>query len=153
MDQYPFSIAVSGTHGKTTTTSMVSSILLTSGFNPTIHVGGELEIINGSTYIGDNKFFVAEACEYVESFLKFNPYLAIILNIEADHLDYFKDLEHIKSSFLKFANKVPKNGHIIANKDCKNVSSILTKFLATLSRIAFQIILLLIIQITFNMTH
>jgi len=71
--------------------------MLKSALDPTIHIGGELDAIGGNTRIGSNKYFVAEACEYVESFLKFHPYLAVVLNIEADHLDYFKDIEHIKT--------------------------------------------------------
>jgi len=114
MKKYPFSVAVSGTHGKTTTTSMISLIMLKSALDPTIHIGGELDAIGGNTRIGSNKYFVAEACEYVESFLKFHPYLAVVLNIEADHLDYFKDIEHIKNAFLKFIRLVPENGYVVA---------------------------------------
>lgn len=125
MQKYPFSIAISGTHGKTTTTSMVSMIMLGSNLNPTIHIGGELDAIGGNTRIGGNKYFVTEACEYVESFLKFYPYLAVVLNIEADHLDYFKDINHIKQAFLKFMNLVPKDGYIVACVDDQNVSSLL----------------------------
>ncbi len=125
MKKYPYSIAISGTHGKTTTTSMVSMIMLESNLDPTIHVGGVLSAINGNTKIGDDKYFVTEACEYVESFLKFYPYLAIVLNIEEDHLDYFKDLDHIKSSFTKFISLIPKDGHLIANIDDPNTKSIL----------------------------
>ena len=125
MKTFPYSIAVSGTHGKTTTTSMVSMILLECGFDPTIHIGGELDAIGGNTRIGGNKYFVSEACEYVESFLKFYPFLAIVLNIEEDHLDYFNGIEHIKSSFLKFMSLVPQNGYIVANCDDKNVVSLL----------------------------
>ena len=125
MKKYPFSLAISGTHGKTTTTSMVSMIMLESGLDPTIHIGGELDAIGGNTRIGGNKYFVTEACEYVESFLKFNPYLAIVLNIEADHLDYFSDIDHIKSSFLKFISLVPDNGYLVACIDDHNVRSIL----------------------------
>jgi UDP-N-acetylmuramate--alanine ligase len=125
MKKYPFSVAVSGTHGKTTTTSMISLIMLKSALDPTIHIGGELDAIGGNTRIGSNKYFVAEACEYVESFLKFHPYLAVVLNIEADHLDYFKDIEHIKNAFLKFIRLVPENGYVVACADDQNVLSIL----------------------------
>lgn len=125
MKAFPYSIAVSGTHGKTTTTSMVSVVLLECGFDPTIHIGGELNAIGGNTYIGGNKYLVSEACEYVESFLNFHPFLAIVLNIEEDHLDFFKDIEHIKSSFLKFISLVPKDGYIIANYDDKNIVPLL----------------------------
>jgi len=125
MKKYPFSVAVSGTHGKTTTTSMISLIMLESSLDPTIHIGGELDAIGGNTRIGGNNYFIAEACEYVESFLKFYPYLAVVLNIEADHLDYFKDIEHIKDAFLKFIRLVPENGYVVACVDDENISSLL----------------------------
>jgi len=107
MKKYPYSIAVSGTHGKTTTTSMISVILLESGLNPTIHIGGELDSIGGTTKIGNGKHFVVEACEYYESFLKFSPFMAIINNIEYDHADFFTGREQIKQTCLKFASLVP----------------------------------------------
>ena len=103
MKGYPVSIAISGTHGKTTTTSMISMIMLDSGLDPTIHIGGELDAIGGTTRIGGNDYFIAEACEYFESFLKFSPRIAVILNIEFDHADFFKDLQHIVDTFEKFA--------------------------------------------------
>lgn len=127
MKKFPFSIAVSGTHGKTTTTSMVSMIMLRAALDPTIHIGGELDAIGGNTRIGGNQYFIAEACEYVESFLKFHPFLAVVLNIEADHLDYFKDIEHINNAFSKFVSLVPDNGYVVACIDDKNVSSLLEK--------------------------
>ncbi|NMB33750.1 MAG: UDP-N-acetylmuramate--L-alanine ligase [Clostridium sp.] len=125
MEGYPSSIAVSGTHGKTTTTSMISMIMLKAALDPTIHIGGVLDAIGGNTRIGGNNYFLVEACEYVESFLKLRPYMAIILNIEADHLDYFRGIEHIKDAFLKFIAPIPKNGHIIACVDDKNVCAVL----------------------------
>ncbi len=125
MKRYPYSIAVSGTHGKTTTTSMVTMAMLEAGVNPTIHIGGELDAIGGNTKIGDSKYFVSEACEYCDSFLKFHPFLAIILNIELDHVDYFKDIDHIKQSFVKFASLVPKDGYVVACADDPNTVSIL----------------------------
>ena len=121
MKEYPFSIAVSGTHGKTTTTSMVTMIMLEAAFDPTVHIGGELGVIGGNTRIGGEKFFITEACEYYESFLKFNPYLAIILNIELDHVDYFKDLLHFKDAFYKFASLVPAKGFVVGCSDDSNV--------------------------------
>ncbi|HEY9061847.1 MAG TPA: UDP-N-acetylmuramate--L-alanine ligase [Pseudobacteroides sp.] len=127
MKQYPFSINVSGTHGKTTTTSMVTMIMMEAGMDPTVHIGGELNAIGGNTKIGGNKYFIAEACEYVESFLKFFPFMGIILNIEADHLDYFKGLDHIKESFLKFARLIPNEGFLIACADDSNVKDLLDK--------------------------
>ncbi|MCX7922236.1 MAG: UDP-N-acetylmuramate--L-alanine ligase [Clostridia bacterium] len=127
MKKYPFSIAVSGTHGKTTTTSMVTMIILESEFDPTVHIGGELQAIGGNTHIGGNKYFITEACEYYESFLKFHPYLAIILNIEVDHVDYFTGLEHIKDTFLKFTALIPNEGYLVACIDDENTASLLDK--------------------------
>ena len=114
MQDQTHSIAVSGTHGKTTTTSMVSLILEGSGFDPTILVGGNLPQINGNVKIGKGDFFVTEACEYRDSFLSMRPNVEIILNIDSDHLDYFKNIEHIANSFSRFASLVPKNGLVVA---------------------------------------
>lgn len=125
MKRYPYSIAISGTHGKTTTTSMVTMIMLEAKLDPTIHIGGELEAIGGNTKIGGNSYFITEACEYVESFLKFYPFLAIILNIELDHVDYFKDIDHIKSAFYKFASLVPPNGYVVGCADDPNTLSLI----------------------------
>jgi len=114
MSEYDNSIAVSGTHGKTTTTSMVSLILKNAAKEPTILVGGNLPEIDGNVYIGTNKYFVTEACEYMDSFLSLKPKIEIILNIDSDHLDYFEGIEHIASSFSKFAKLVPEDGVVIA---------------------------------------
>lgn len=127
MRKYPFSLAISGTHGKTTTTSMITMIMIESGLDPTVHIGGELDAIGGNTRIGGNRYFITEACEYVESFLKFYPFLAVILNIELDHVDYFKDIEHIKQAFYKFASLVPQNGYVVACIDDPNTSFLLNK--------------------------
>ncbi len=121
MKDFNFPISISGTHGKTTTTSMLSCVLLEADEDPTILVGGELNAIGGNYYIGKDKYLIFEGCEYVDSFLKFNPYAALILNIEADHLDYFRDIEHIKDSFNKFMLKIPENGFVVVNADDKNV--------------------------------
>lgn len=125
MKKYPYSIAVSGTHGKTTTTSMISLIMLEAGLNPTIHIGGELDSIGGTTKIGNGKYLVAEACEYFESFLKFFPFMVVINNIEYDHADFFSNIDHVKQTFMKFALLVPEDGYIIANLDDSNVASLL----------------------------
>ncbi len=130
MDQFNECIAVSGTHGKTTTTSMVSSITLEAGLDPTIHVGGILDMIGGNTRIGNSSYFIAEACEYKDSFLKFRPTLAIILNIDADHLDYFRDIDHIRSSFEGFIANVRNPGLVVLNLDdpqTKNLAKVLTR--------------------------
>lgn len=117
MAGFKTSVAVSGTHGKTTTTSMLSEIAMAAGVDPTLSIGGILPSINGTTRIGNGEYFVAEACEYCDSFLHFAPFLEVILNIDADHLDYFKDLNHIRRSFKAFAEKALDNGFIVINSD------------------------------------
>lgn len=125
MKKFPRSIAVSGTHGKTTTTSMISMIMLEEGLDPTIHIGGELAAIGGTTRIGKSEFFIAEACEYTGSFLKFHPRLEVILNIEFDHADYFRDIDDVRNTFHKFASLVPEDGCIVANADDSDVMGII----------------------------
>lgn len=124
MDEYHDSVAVSGTHGKTTTTSMVSEILLAAEKDPTITVGGILPTIGSNLRIGDSPYFVAEACEYFDSFLQFNPFIAIILNVESDHLDYFKTLENIRRSFHAFAQRVPDKGLLAISEKIDNVEEL-----------------------------
>lgn len=114
MSDYATSIAVSGTHGKTTTTSMVSLILEKAGTDPTILIGGNLPEFHGNAKIGHSEYFVTEACEYMDSFLSLRPKIEIILNIDSDHLDYFKDIEHIVRSFDRFAQLIPADGLIVA---------------------------------------
>ncbi|HIR00164.1 MAG TPA: UDP-N-acetylmuramate--L-alanine ligase [Candidatus Scybalocola faecavium] len=113
MKHYEKSVAVAGTHGKTTTTSMLSYILLKGKCDPTISVGGILKAIHGNIRIGHSPYFVAEACEYTNSFLKFHPKMEIILNIEEDHLDFFKDIHDIRHSFKEFAHRLPSDGTLI----------------------------------------
>lgn len=127
MKGHKFNVAVSGTHGKTTCTSMLSHVTLKNNLDPTILVGGELDIIGGNFRIGDSEYFITEACEYKESFLKFFPYVGIILNIDADHLDYYRDLNHIKEAFTKFVNLIPKDGYLVAYSEDKNVKDVIEK--------------------------
>jgi len=117
MDNYKMPIAVAGTHGKTTTTSMVSTLLLAGGLDPTISVGGILPAIGGNLRIGQSDIFVTEDCEYTNSFLDFRPKVSIILNIEEDHMDFFKGIEEIYDSFHRFARELPPDGHLIINGD------------------------------------
>ena len=124
MKNYPRAIAVSGTHGKTTTTSMVSHILLAADLDPTISVGGILKAIQGNLRIGHSDNFVTEACEYTNSFLKFHPTINLILNIEEDHMDFFKDLADIRNSFKKFTALLPENGLLIINGNIDNYKEI-----------------------------
>lgn len=123
MKKYKYPLAVAGTHGKTTTTSMLALVLMKAALNPTVLVGGELPQIGGNLKLGDTAYLVFEACEYVESFLHFSPFLSIITNIEEDHLDYFADLNHIISAFEKFTRRNDKCGFIIVPNDDKNVKT------------------------------
>lgn len=125
MRQHAFGIAVSGTHGKTTTTSMITAIMMEAHLDPTAHIGGELDCIGGNTRIGKSKFFVTEACEYYASFLKLYPFMAVVMNVEVDHVDYFKDIGHIKSTFDKFVSLVPQDGYIIGCADDENTLSVI----------------------------
>lgn len=115
MKNYRIPIAISGTHGKTTTTSMIAEILLAANADPTISVGGILRSIRGNIRVGGSEIFVTEACEYTNSFLSFFPRIGIILNIEEDHMDFFKDLKDIRSSFRRFAGLLPEDGLLILN--------------------------------------
>lgn len=125
MDEYKGSIAISGTHGKTTTTSMVSLVLEAAKLDPTILVGGQLAEIGGNVKVGKSDYFVTEACEYRDSFLELRPNIEVILNIDSDHLDYFKDIDHIVNSFEKFAMNVPGDGKIIAYDSNPFVSEVI----------------------------
>jgi UDP-N-acetylmuramate--alanine ligase len=124
MKNYQNAIAISGTHGKTTTTSMVSHIFLEAQKDPTISVGGILKAINGNIRVGHSDDFITEACEYTNSFLKFHPTAGIILNIDADHLDFFKDINDIRHSFRRFAELLPSNGVLIINGEIPALSEI-----------------------------
>lgn len=124
MKNYELPIAIAGTHGKTTTTSMVSEILLHADTDPTLSIGGILKSIDGNIRVGHSKYFVTEACEYTNSFLHFNPKISIILNIEEDHMDFFKDLEDIRNSFSRFAALLPSDGFLIINGEIPNVEEI-----------------------------
>lgn len=117
MKNYETPIAVSGTHGKTTTTSMISHILLEGDLDPTISVGGILKTIGGNIRVGNSGTFITEACEYTNSFLNFFPKIGVILNIEEDHLDFFKDLEDIRHSFHQFTALLPSDGTLVINGD------------------------------------
>lgn len=125
MKNYQTAIAVSGTHGKTTTTSMISQILLQADTDPTISIGGILKAISGNIRVGSSDIFITEACEYTNSFLHFFPTIGIILNVEEDHLDFFKDLEDIQNSFHLFAKRIPKEGLLIINRDIPDYERII----------------------------
>lgn len=120
MSNYRYPVAVAGTHGKTTTTSMLTHILLAADSDPTISVGGMLDAIGGNIRVGKSDYFVTEACEYTNSYHQFHPLISIILNVDADHLDFFSGIEEIIQSFKTFANILPKEGSLIINgeMDC-----------------------------------
>ncbi|WP_291632597.1 UDP-N-acetylmuramate--L-alanine ligase [Clostridium sp.] len=128
MKGHKYNVAVSGTHGKTTTTSMIAHIVLQEDVDPTILVGGELDAISGNVLAGNGDYFITEACEYRASFLKFFPTVGTIVNIDADHLDYYRDINHIKDTFKKFIDLIPKEGYLIANIDDVNVKTILQNY-------------------------
>ena len=113
-------ITIAGTHGKSTTTSMVSLCFLESNQDPSIQIGANLTQIDGNYKVGNSEHFIIESCEYVESFLKFSPKSEIILNIDNDHLDYFKTFENIKNAFIKYVKLLPDDGILVVNGDDKN---------------------------------
>ena len=125
MKNYELPIAVSGTHGKTTTTSMISHVLLEADADPTISVGGILPAIHGNIRVGESETFITEACEYTNSFLSFFPKISVILNIDADHLDFFKDIDDIRHSFRRFAQLLPADGALIINADTLHYQDII----------------------------
>ena len=125
MRGYTQAVGVSGTHGKTTTTAMLSKILVDCGLDPAVHIGGDYDYIGGSTRLGAKNVFVAEACEFHSSFLEMHPTVAIVLNIQEDHLDYYKDLADIANAFRKFVGKVPPEGVFIGNGEDENVLAIM----------------------------
>ncbi len=110
MDGHDHTLCVCGTHGKTTTSSMLAQVLLDAGLDPTVHIGGRFDALGGGSRVGGKGYFVAEACEFHGSFLDMRPTLAVVLNIEADHLDYYKDLDDIERAFGTFLSALPKDG-------------------------------------------
>ena len=113
-------IGIAGTHGKTTTTSLVSLCFIEAGLDPNVQVGAMLKDIDGNYRIGNSEHFIIEACEYVESFLRFSPRSAIVLDIDNDHLDYFKDIDGIKNAFIKYVKLLPDDGILVVNGDDAN---------------------------------
>ena len=120
MCKYPNAICIAGTHGKTTTTSMCTHIMMAAEKDPTVMIGGTLPLLHAGHRVGKGDTIIFESCEYYNSFLSLTPSIAVVLNIEADHLDFFKDLEDIQNSFHAFASRVPEDGLIIANLDDEN---------------------------------
>lgn len=117
MEGYETAIGVCGAHGKTSTTAMLSQVLMETGMDPTIHIGGSLDFIGGSTRIGKSETFLAEACEFNASFLHLRPTVAVVLNIDADHLDFYRDIDHIQETFGEFLALLPEDGVAIGNAE------------------------------------
>ena len=115
MSNYRLSVGISGTHGKTTTTSMLTEILMDADMNPTISVGGIMKRIGGNIHVGDSPYFITEACEYTNSFFSLKPTIGIILNVMADHMDFFKDMDDIRHSFRVYAENIADDGALIIN--------------------------------------
>ena len=118
-------IAISGMHGKTTTTEMIAEVFLRAGKNPTVHIGAISNYFNSNLQLGGKDYFITEACEYGDSFLLLKPTLSVILNIEPEHLDYFKNLKNIKTSFSKFMLLTNDYGNVVLNSDDSNIAEIL----------------------------
>ena len=123
--RYPHVAAISGCHGKTTITSMLAYMNRQAGLDATVHVGGFVDLLNGGVEVGDGELFITEACEYVKSFLTLLPTVALVNNIDNDHLDCYKDLDEIIATFAQFCDLVPPEGEIIVCRDDKNVQRLL----------------------------
>ena len=121
MEGFPQAVGICGAHGKTTVTSMLSQILLENGMDPSIHIGGRLDAVGGSTRVGHSPIFVAEACEYNRSFLHLSPTVAVVLNIDADHLDCYRDIDEIEQTFGQYLALLPENGTAIGNGDDERI--------------------------------
>ena len=130
MKNYKNSIAISGTHGKTTTTSMLSTIFNRSVLNPTILLGGQLEEIGGNVRLGSKEYMLTEACEYKGNILKYFPTMAVILNMDEDHLDYFKDMDHILNTFIDYGKNLSKDSYLIINADDKGSQKVIDATMA-----------------------
>ncbi len=125
MAQYPMSIGIAGSHGKTTTTSFLSEILIRDHKDPTVQCGDILKSLGSSYHLGTSDLFIAEACEYTNSFLSLKPFIGIIMNIEADHLDFFKDIDDIRHSFRTYAESIPEAGYLIINTEIPHLEEII----------------------------
>lgn len=137
MMNYPRRVGISGMHGKSSCTSMCAQVFIEAGADPTVMSGAQMTLMRGAYRIGEGEDFIFEACEYMDSFLDFNPNIAVILNVELDHVDYFRDLEQVISSYSKFADIAGKDGCAVFNADDENVISSLENFDGT--RISFSI--------------
>ena len=130
-------VGVAGCHGKTTITSMLALIAEKGGLDATVHIGGFVEFLKGGTRIGSHDLFITEACEYVESFLTLRPTVALINNIDDDHLDYFKDIDHITDAFRKFVRLIPEGGLFIGCTDDERVRGLLSEFRGKVNELTY----------------
>ena len=122
-----FSIAVAGAHGKTSTTSIVASILASGGLDPTVVIGGKIKSLNTNALLGQGDFIVAEADESDGSFLKYSPTIVVVTNIDSEHLDYYKDIHEIKDVFLKFINRIPFYGCAVLCLDNESIQDLIPR--------------------------
>ena len=127
-----YTIAISGTHGKTTTTAMIAKIMMDAGLDPTVIVGSFLKDQKSNFVAGKSKYLVVEACEYRKSFLNIKPRIALITNIDNDHLDFYKDIEDIQNAFVEFTTQVEKDGHVISNINNKTIFPVLKNLKANI---------------------
>lgn len=127
MEGYKERVCICGTHGKTTTSAMVAQMMVGMSLDPTVHIGGQLDALGGSTRIGNSAVFVAEACEFNRSFLHMSPTVAVLLNIEEDHLDCYGDMEHVEEAFFAFLSSLPPDGLVIANAEDERVMRLVEK--------------------------
>lgn len=122
-----YTLAVSGTHGKTTTTAMIAKVLMDAGLEPTVVVGSFLKDVKSNFVAGKGMYLVAEACEYKRSFLNLSPKILVITNIDDDHLDYYKDIEDIKSAFVEIVEKIPKDGYLVCDREQPHIADVARK--------------------------
>ena len=138
MDGFSKAVGICGAHGKTTVTSMLSQILVENGLDPSVHIGGRLDAIGGSTRVGHSDIFVAEACEFNRSFLRLKPTVAVVLNIDADHLDCYRDIDEIEAVFGEFLGLVPDCGTVIGNGDDPRIRKQMEKLRCNKITFGFQ---------------
>lgn len=124
-DDYKCVIAIAGSHGKTTATAMLSEILIRAGLKPTVHIGGVLNSIHSNLKVGNKRYFVTEACEYKDNYLFIKPDVSVVLNVDADHLDYFKDLDGVKASYKRFVSGTKSGGINVVFQDDENSGELL----------------------------
>ena len=137
MEGYPKAVGICGAHGKTTVTSMLSQMMVENGFDPGVHIGGRLDAIGGSTRVGHSDLFIAEACEYNRSFLHMPPTIAVVLNIDADHLDCYRDIDEIEETFGKYLSMLPETGTAVGNGDDPRISRLFGKLRCKVTTFGF----------------